>query len=390
MRQLGAVIDLNEGYLQFDKYRVEFGSVRDLGVRVDSSEVLRAQTGGQRVRVYNRQVPDGIYLIRVDEAIPETIFITEDREWALTKWTGGYSYVRAANLTNRKVLMPKDELIGSLEVMDTETLNVVRELSEDLERQVREEKRRNRDKKRKDRDARVRNKINLQKKVQEAEEAGTNKDVEIGKDPTQKAIPGIGFVPKETEEETVKKRIVARSQLKEIIWQEVLSKYLDVFKHRIDGKVSIRGCVVEIETGQAKPLKNKMKAKGSPMEEKLKEDMVKDLESRNLIKPGMSDWRSNLLVIPKPDGSGWRAVVDYRKLNEVTVEDTFPLPNIEDILRKLKEANFFTKLDLTDGFWQLKLSKRSRKKTAFSYGGRSICGRGCLWEQRTVQPRWLG
>jgi hypothetical protein len=62
--------------------------------------------------------------------------------------------------------------------------------------------------------------------------------------------------------------------------------------------------------------------------------------------------------------------VDYRKLNEVTVEDTFPLPNIEDILRKLKEANFFTKLDLTDGFWQLKLSKRSRKKTAFSYGGK--------------------
>lgn len=42
----------------------------------------------------------------------------------------------------------------------------------------------------------------------------------------------------------------------------------------------------------------------------------------------------------------WRLVIDYRKLNEVTIDDKFPIPNIDEILEKLGRSQYFTTLDL--------------------------------------------
>jgi len=49
--------------------------------------------------------------------------------------------------------------------------------------------------------------------------------------------------------------------------------------------------------------------------------------------------------IPKKDSSLW-LVQDYRKLNQVTIKDKMPLPLIEEVINKLKEAKYFNKLDL--------------------------------------------
>lgn len=54
-------------------------------------------------------------------------------------------------------------------------------------------------------------------------------------------------------------------------------------------------------------------------------------------------------VPEKLDASGirkWRVVIDYRKLNQKTADDRYPLPNISEILDKLGRANYFTTLDL--------------------------------------------
>ncbi|MGR0260407.1 reverse transcriptase domain-containing protein, partial [Klebsiella pneumoniae] len=45
-----------------------------------------------------------------------------------------------------------------------------------------------------------------------------------------------------------------------------------------------------------------------------------------------------------------RMVIDYRKLNEMTVNDKYPLPNIEDLLNKLQNAKIFSTIDLASGF----------------------------------------
>lgn len=88
------------------------------------------------------------------------------------------------------------------------------------------------------------------------------------------------------------------------------------------------------------------------------------------MRPSYSPWSSPIWVVPKKlDSSGkqkWRIVVDYRKLNEKTIGDRYPLPNIEDILDKLGRSNYFTTLDLASGYYQIEMDEESISKTAFS------------------------
>jgi transposase InsO family protein len=75
-------------------------------------------------------------------------------------------------------------------------------------------------------------------------------------------------------------------------------------------------------------------------------------------------------VVPKkPDASGkikLRIVIDFRKLNFLTIGDSFPLPNIAEIHDKLGKATYFTTLDLASGYHQIPMHEKDKKKTAFS------------------------
>ncbi|GBP10217.1 Retrovirus-related Pol polyprotein from transposon 297 [Eumeta japonica] len=74
----------------------------------------------------------------------------------------------------------------------------------------------------------------------------------------------------------------------------------------------------------------------------------------------------------KADASGktkWRLVIDYRKLNEVTVDDRYPIPNIDEILDKLGRCQYFTTLDLAKGFHQIEIKEEDIHKTAFTVEG---------------------
>lgn len=59
-------------------------------------------------------------------------------------------------------------------------------------------------------------------------------------------------------------------------------------------------------------------------------------------------------------------MIDYRKLNEKTIDDKFPIPNIESILDRLGRAQYFTILDLVKRFHQILVKESDQKKTAFS------------------------
>ena len=89
----------------------------------------------------------------------------------------------------------------------------------------------------------------------------------------------------------------------------------------------------------------------------------------NVIEQIDSDWSSPIVLVRKQDGSE-RFCVDYRKLNEVTIKDCFPMPNIESQLNKLYGSKYFTSLDCTSGYWQIMLSERAKKLVAF------ICSKG--------------
>lgn len=97
---------------------------------------------------------------------------------------------------------------------------------------------------------------------------------------------------------------------------------------------------------------------------------VQEMLKNKIIRPSMSQWNAPLLVVPKKtDASGkqkLRVVVDFRKLNDLTIGDSFPLPNITDILDQLGNAKYFTTLDLASGYHQIPMANNDKNKTAFS------------------------
>jgi hypothetical protein len=87
--------------------------------------------------------------------------------------------------------------------------------------------------------------------------------------------------------------------------------------------------------------------------------------SKGLIRPSASPWGSSVLFVDKRDGT-IRLCVDYRKINEVTIKNKYPLPKIEDLFDQLNGAKVFSKIDLCTGYHQLKVRESNIPKTAFT------------------------
>src|SRR4051795_1383121 len=84
-----------------------------------------------------------------------------------------------------------------------------------------------------------------------------------------------------------------------------------------------------------------------------------------LIRPNASPWRSPVLFVDKKDGA-ISLCTDYRKLNDVTIKNKYPLPKIEDLFDQLTGAQVFSKIDLRTGYHQIKIRAEDIPKTAFT------------------------
>lgn len=89
-----------------------------------------------------------------------------------------------------------------------------------------------------------------------------------------------------------------------------------------------------------------------------------------IIRPSTSPYNSPIWVVPKKcDSHGnprWRVVTDFRKLNEHTEMDEYPLPNLLSIFDRIGGAKYYTKLDLSSGFLHIPVAPEDISKTAIS------------------------
>ncbi|CAF4919115.1 unnamed protein product, partial [Rotaria sp. Silwood1] len=93
--------------------------------------------------------------------------------------------------------------------------------------------------------------------------------------------------------------------------------------------------------------------------------IINKLLEAGLIRESQSPYAAPALLVKKKDQT-WRLVIDYKKLNAITIKDNYPLPNMEATLQTLGAGyHYFSKFDLKSGFWQLPINEKDRFKTAF-------------------------
>ena len=90
-----------------------------------------------------------------------------------------------------------------------------------------------------------------------------------------------------------------------------------------------------------------------------------------IIRPSKSPYASQVVIVRKKTGE-IRLCVDFRKLNAISVRDSFPLPRIEEALQAVQAAIWFTSFDLAQGYLQLAMEEEDIKKTAFRAGSSGL------------------
>lgn len=148
--------------------------------------------------------------------------------------------------------------------------------------------------------------------------------------------------------------------------KKTLLQYADMFSTD-DADIGRTGLVQhKINTGNELPIRQRPRRVPVAREKEVKE-MIERMVKNSFIEPSSSPWCSPVVLVKKKDGNT-RFCVDYRRLNDVTKKDSYPLPRIDDTLDTLTGMRWFTTLDLKSGYWQVEIDPKDKEKTAFSTG----------------------
>ena len=121
---------------------------------------------------------------------------------------------------------------------------------------------------------------------------------------------------------------------------------------------------MKIDTGNHPPIK--LKPNRTPLNNrKVVEEAVKDMLDAKIIRKSRSPWAFPVFIVEKKDKTK-RFCIDFRKPNNITKKNYFPLQVIDDILAQLGKAKYFTALDLKSGYHQIEMDEKDKEKTAFT------------------------
>lgn len=149
-----------------------------------------------------------------------------------------------------------------------------------------------------------------------------------------------------------------------------LEQLVEEFKPPPDKKFSQTTLVEHVIRTTAEPIKQRYYPV-SPVVQKRIDHEIDKMLADGVIEPSDSPWSSPILLVAKKNGEQ-RLCVDFRKLNQVSKKDAYPLPYVSHFLDKLGNAIYLSTIDLKSAFWQIALSKGSRQYTAFTVPGRGL------------------
>ena len=105
-----------------------------------------------------------------------------------------------------------------------------------------------------------------------------------------------------------------------------------------------------IDTSDARPIWQ-VPRRLAPSQCEVAEKEINKMLDQGTIKPSDSPWAAPVVLVAKKDGTT-RFCLDYRKLNNVTHKDAYPLPQIDETLDTLSGAQWFSTLDMASGYYQ--------------------------------------
>ena len=123
------------------------------------------------------------------------------------------------------------------------------------------------------------------------------------------------------------------------------------------------GCHI-INTKTELPHKDKVRLTPAKWKNEV-EDQIKQMIENGICRESSSPYSSNILLTNKKDGTK-RFCIDFRSLNRNTIKDTYPLPNVEDLIDSFQGCSYFSQIDLASGFWGIPVNPKDVGKTAFA------------------------
>ena len=144
---------------------------------------------------------------------------------------------------------------------------------------------------------------------------------------------------------------------------ELITEYQDIFsKDDLDvGKIPL--AEHQIITTNSRPHSFPPRRHPKPVSDTLRQ-LIEDYLKKGFIRISTSPYAYPVSLQRKKDGSP-RLCVDYRRLNEETIDEKHPLPQIQLVHDRLQGARFFSVMDVSWGYWHVRLAKNSIEKTAF-------------------------
>ena len=116
----------------------------------------------------------------------------------------------------------------------------------------------------------------------------------------------------------------------------------------------------------ARPTKTFPRRLPYALRKELEEELAK-LTAAGCIEPSTIPYASGLVLVCKKDGS-LRVCVDYRKLNQDTIPDRYPMPTVDELVDAIgcTKGRYLSTMDLMKGYHQVKMDEQSKYKTAFT------------------------